>query len=184
MTPGFSGLYLAPARAPIPLLRTGPPASAGPVASLTTHVHAMSARIVVPLALLALALSAACASRSAPPDGLTPGLLPSVQASTYGDSVRFMLQVTNTAEQPVELEFRSGQEFDFVVENDGREIWRWSADQMFTQAIRHRTLPPGETLTFAASWTPAPQLRGEFVVRGVLTAAEHRVEQQARFRIP
>jgi hypothetical protein len=144
----------------------------------------MRARIVLPLALLTLALSAACASRSASSGAEPPALLPSVQITTFGDSVRFDLQVTNTTAEPVELEFRSGQEFDFVVERDGQELWRWSADQMFTQAIRRRTLPPGETLTFTAAWTPAPQLRGEYVVRGVLTAAEHRVEQQARFRLP
>lgn len=134
--------------------------------------------------LLALALALGCAPRSATPDAQGADLLPSVQATTFGDSVQFVLQVTNTGDRPVELEFRSGQQFDFRVEREGREVWRWSADQMFTQALQRRSLPAGETLTYTASWRPAPSLQGEFTVRGTLTAAGRTVEQQARFRLP
>lgn len=111
-------------------------------------------------------------------------LLPSLQANTFGDSVQFVLQVTNTTPTPTELEFSSAQQFDFVVERNGSEVWRWSADQMFTQALQKRVLAPGETLTYSATWRPAPGLQGEFTAHGVLTAATHPLEQKARFRIP
>ena len=114
----------------------------------------------------------------------TGPLVPSLQVETHGDSLHFLLQVTNAAEEAVALTFRSGQSADFIVTHEGREIWRWSGEQMFTQAIRNERLAPGETRTFQASWSPPRDLRGTLRVRGFLTAEEHRVEQQAEVRLP
>jgi hypothetical protein len=100
--------------------------------------------------------------------------------------VRFTLQVTNTGERALELVFPTGQSYDFAVRPRGgdAESWRWSADRMFTQAVRSEALPPDSTLTFEESWRPAAGLVGEFTARGELEALEHRVEQEAFFRLP
>jgi hypothetical protein len=111
-------------------------------------------------------------------------LAASLQVENLGDSVRFSLRVTNAAPQPVQLTFPTGQSFDFVVLQEGRELWRWSADMMFTQAIRQEALAPEETRTYSASWSPPAATRGRFVVQGFLTAQEHRLEQQTDFRLP
>lgn len=111
-------------------------------------------------------------------------LVSSLQVETHADTLRLLLQVTNTAQEPVSLTFRSGQSADFVVTGEGRELWRWSGDQMFTQAIRNERLAPGETRTFEAAWSPAVDLRGTVTVRGFLTAEEHRAEQQAEVQLP
>jgi Intracellular proteinase inhibitor len=135
-------------------------------------------------ALAALALIAGCASRepSAGPEG--PPLLASVKAATFGtDSAVFSLQVTNTTAAPVALDFRTGQEFDFVVLRGTEEVWRWSGDRMFTQALRTDTLAAGETRTYSASWAPLPRAAGEYTVRGLLSARNVQVEQATRFRL-
>lgn len=152
----------------------------------------MRARSLLRLLPLLLALAGGCAPRAAESEaesrGSTagpPDLLASLQATTYGDSVQFVLQVTNTTAQPLALDFRSGQRFDFVVEHAGAEVWRWSEGRMFTQALATESLPAGSTLTYSAPWGPAPAASGEFTVRGILSAdPPHRVEQQARFQIP
>lgn len=137
------------------------------------------------LAMAPLLVAAACAPTPEPgSNGEAPALLPSLQASTDGGAVLFMLQVTNTAEEPIPLDFSSGQSYDFVVRDGEREVWRWSADQMFTQALRSEVVAPGETLTYEATWTPPAGLSGEFTVTGRLTARNRPVEQAARFRIP
>lgn len=125
-----------------------------------------------------------CAPREAAPRVETPLLLTSVQASTFPDSVQFLLQVTNTSADPVTLEFGSGQSFDFIVSREGQEVWRWSADRMFTQALRSEVLGASETRSYRATWTPGPQTPGEYRVTGILTAREHHTRQEARFRIP
>jgi hypothetical protein len=121
---------------------------------------------------------------AAEPSPAAARLASSLHVESYADSARFSLLVTNPADQPVELTYPTGQSFDFVVEQNGRELWRWSDDRVFTQAIRQETLGPEETLNFAATWTPPAGAEGEFTVRGMLTTQEHTAEQQARFRLP
>jgi hypothetical protein len=145
---------------------------------------------VRPLLALAVALSTACAAAgTAPAAGTTSAagadpLVASLQVATFADSVNFALQVTNAGSAPVELEFTSGQTHDFVVSRAGAELWRWSADRMFTQALRSETLAPGETRAFEGTWRVPAGTRGELVARGFLTARGRRAEQQAAFRLP
>lgn len=135
------------------------------------------------LPVLLVLLGAGCAGTTA--GGTMNGpLLPSLQASTLDDSVHFVLQVTNTGTEPVELRFRSGQSHDFVVLDGEREIWRWSGEMMFTQALRRETLAPGATLTFEEAWRPPETLQGELVAVGRLVAENHPIEQRTRFRLP
>jgi hypothetical protein len=135
--------------------------------------------------LLVLGALAGCALPGAGPGG-GPGdpLLPSLQATTQGDSVWFVLQVTNVSESPVRLEFTSGQTHDFVVLAADREVWRWSADQMFTQALHSLAVAPGATLTYTAAWRPERGRTGEHTVVGSLAARNHPVRQAMYFRIP
>lgn len=124
------------------------------------------------------------------PAGSTPeaeapaaGLVASVHVEMLADSVRFTLQVTNSRSAPAPLEFSSGQSYDFVVRQGEREVWRWSADRMFTQALRSETLGAGETLSYQAVWHPA-DTHGDFTVTGMLTVLPTPVAQSARFHLP
>lgn len=116
--------------------------------------------------------------------GTVQDLLPSVQATAGDGRVEFTFQVTNTTAEPIELQFTSGQSHDFRVLEGEREVWRWSSDQMFTQALRSEVLPPGETLTYSAAWHPEEGRRGELTVIGTLTSSTHPLDQSARFRVP
>lgn len=136
------------------------------------------------VALAALALWTGCAPREPPAALEGAPLLASVKATTFGsDSAVFALQVTNTAAEALPLEFRSGQEFDFVVLRGTEEVWRWSGERMFTQALRTDTLAPGETRTYGATWSPLPGSSGEYTVRALLAARNAPVEQTTRFRL-
>jgi hypothetical protein len=134
------------------------------------------------LALLVV-LTSACAAAVQGGSASAP-LVSSLQVETFPDSVRFALQVTNPGPGTVTLDFPTGQSFDFLVARGGTEVWRWSADQVFTQALRTESLAPGETRTFTAAWEPPAGTRGDFVARGFLTARGTRAEQQAQFRLP
>jgi hypothetical protein len=136
------------------------------------------------LAITLAGVSACAPTGSVPQSSQTGPLVSSLQVETRGDSVRFLLQVTNAGTQPVDLTFPSGQSFDFVVLQNGRELWRWSADRIFTQAIRTETLPPGDTRSYDAAWAPPAGVRGELVARGFLTARGNRAEQRSYFRLP
>jgi hypothetical protein len=157
--------------------------------------HSFPCRGTLPLLLAACALAAAC-TPPPPPDGMlspppppqtveSTGLVSSLRVET-GDTVRFTLQVTNPSAAPVAFTFPSGQSYDFAVRpaGAGAEVWRWSAQMGFTQAVRTVTLAPGETWSFGERWTPPPGTRGEFAAVARLTSSDHPVERTATFRLP
>jgi hypothetical protein len=90
----------------------------------------------------------------------------------------------NASEREIDLTFPTGQSYDFMVRSGGRELWRWSADQMFTQAIRRQRLSLGESVSYEARWQPPQGMAGEFEAVGRLVSVEQPLEQAVTFRIP
>jgi hypothetical protein len=136
------------------------------------------------LTALLLAVAGCAASDPQPAQSASGPLLPSLQVYTSGDDVTFVLQVTNTTDAPLELNFSDGQMYDFVVTSGEREVWRWSEDMMFTQALHTDVVPAGESRRYEASWLPAAGERGEYSATGILTSTDHRVEQSTRLVLP
>ncbi|MXV64028.1 hypothetical protein GS429_18555 [Natronorubrum sp. JWXQ-INN-674] len=95
--------------------------------------------------------------------------------------VTFEFTVTNAGSETVTLQFTDGCKADFVVREDGREVWRFSEGRMFTQALSSETLEPDETATYKAEWT-APQ-PGGYIGRAELQARETACEVQTDFAI-
>ncbi|MFN2398831.1 MAG: BsuPI-related putative proteinase inhibitor [Gemmatimonadaceae bacterium] len=103
---------------------------------------------------------------------------------TVKDGVTLAFHVTNTSSQQVELNFHSGQTYDFVViDSAGKELWRWSEERMFTQALQNKLLRPRETLTFEEKWASPPR-SGTFTAVGSLTSNNHPVSERVSFTLP
>jgi hypothetical protein len=144
------------------------------------------------LLLLLAALAGGCTRPlPPPPDGMAPppeppqpALVTSLHVETAGDTVLLALRVTNPYQAPVQVTFPSGQTYDFAVRAGGRELWRWSADRGFTQAVQTRTLEPGGTWTFGERWVRPAGVRGELTAVGRLTSSTHAVERTTAFRAP
>lgn len=85
-----------------------------------------------------------------------------------GKAVTLTLRLQNNSGNKVDLDFSSGQSYDFVVTRGGKEVWRWSDDRSFTQELTTKTVDPFGTLTFSESWTTSSA--GEFVAHGQVTA--------------
>ena len=94
-------------------------------------------------------------------------------SSQVDEPVDLLLVVT--ASHPVTLQFSSGQRFDFVVSKDGEEVWRWSGDQFFTQALGEESLSAGDELRYEAQWTPTEE--GSYEVLGLVTATNPEFEE-------
>ncbi|AGL02953.1 BsuPI-related putative proteinase inhibitor [Desulfoscipio gibsoniae] len=69
-----------------------------------------------------------------------------------GDRVRITFTKCNVSRNIIRLRYNTGQRYDFVALRDGREVWRWSDDQFFTQAAGTEVLRPGECRTYSATW--------------------------------
>lgn len=96
------------------------------------------------------------------------------------EGVRFEFRVTNTGEKKLEVNFPSGQTHELVVlDTLGREVWRWSAGRMFTQALQNKVLRTSDALAYAGRWRDAP--RGRYVAVATLASANYPMEQRTEF---
>jgi hypothetical protein len=110
-------------------------------------------------------------------------LVPTLRVRVVGDTVTFDLTVANGGEAPVTLSFATSQRYDFVVRDGaGAEVWRWSSERMFTQAMSAETVPVGGMLEYHETWqAPSP---GEYGVEGRLESTDHPVELRVEFEVP
>ena len=139
--------------------------------------------------LLFLVAALGCAgNHSANTEGANVDLQPdsasvlasSVQVEVGDSDVRLVFHITNTSNRPVELEFGTGQRYDFAVRSaDGGEVWRWSRDRMFTQMVGSETIAAGGNLKYEERFP----LRGTGVFTAIaqLTSTNYPVEQRATF---
>ncbi|HEY8418805.1 MAG TPA: BsuPI-related putative proteinase inhibitor [Limnochordales bacterium] len=117
------------------------------------------------------------------PQDAAPALAVSVAAQALplegaagGGPHRYVLVLAAmaTGQEDAVARFRDGQTYDFIVMQDGREVWRWSHDRAFHQAAHERRFPAGELVVFTAVWdgrdAAGRQVTGTVEVRGVLTA--------------
>ncbi|MBO8141412.1 MAG: hypothetical protein H0Z37_04425 [Firmicutes bacterium] len=99
----------------------------------------------------------------------------SVRPVTLGGERAYVLVLTAmaTGEQEIGVTFPDGQTYDFIIMQDGREIWRWSRRRAFHQAVQQRSFRPGEMLLFVEVWNGQDEfgnpVRGPVDVYAVLT---------------
>jgi hypothetical protein len=111
------------------------------------------------------------------------GLVPTLRVRVAGDTVSFDLSVANGGDAPVTLTFATSQRYDFVVvDESGAEVWRWSADRMFGQALSEVALPVRGVLAYHGSWYP--KTRGRFRAVARLMSTNHPIRIEAEFEEP
>jgi len=70
-----------------------------------------------------------------------------------GEPVEVTVVARNVASTPLGLVFSSGQRVDLIIRRPrGDEVWRWSHDKAFTQAIQTLVLRPQETSMLRVAW--------------------------------
>jgi hypothetical protein len=111
-------------------------------------------------------------------------LVSGVEVNPEHEGVRFALRITNESKKHVELAFPNGQTHEFVVvDSVGREIWRWSASRLFTQAVQNKLLGGGETMQYSEQWTH-PARHGKYTVIATLNSTNFPVQERAEFVLP
>ena len=83
----------------------------------------------------------------------------------------------------VELRFPNGKTHDFyVLDENGREVWRWSKGRMFTQTLQNKLIKSKGNAVFADSWSGA-SAHGKFTAVAVLPSVNHPVEERVEFAL-
>lgn len=97
-----------------------------------------------------------------------------------GDDVKFDFRVTNATAKSVEVNFPSGQAYDFVVvDSVGREVWRWAEGRIFTQSVQNKLLGKGEGISITEKWSSAKA--GKYTAIATLRSTNFPVEHKVAF---
>lgn len=112
-----------------------------------------------------------------------PELVPTLRVRVSDDTVRLELAVANADTAPVHVTFGSSQRYDFVVLDEGGvELWRWSADRMFAQALSEDVVPAGAVLEYHEEWPDV--VAGRFRAVARFESIDHPLELVAEFEVP
>jgi len=69
------------------------------------------------------------------------------------DKVLFEFELVNRYNEPKELMFGSGQQFELtIIDEKGEEVYRYSDGKFFTLALVMKTIDPGESLKWQDEW--------------------------------
>ncbi|MGD7052953.1 BsuPI-related putative proteinase inhibitor [Sutcliffiella horikoshii] len=98
----------------------------------------------------------------------------------------FLFKVTNDQEEDAEIQFSSGQEYDYVVyDESGSEVKRYSEGMMYTQAIKEVVLAPEESLEYPISYNDltASLPPGEYTIQFIFTDSNHHATAKETFTV-
>lgn len=101
--------------------------------------------------------------------------------------VHLALVVTNVGNKHAELDFPSGQSYDFVVvDSTGREVWRWAEGRMFTQSVQNHQLGAHDAMRVSETWSPAKMKAkaGRYTAIATLNSTNYPVEERVDFVLP
>ena len=87
-----------------------------------------------------------------------------------GHPVTWTLNVENRSKEAVTLRFRSGKDGDVALQQPGREVYRWSANRMFSQALRQLPLEAGARRAFTLEEKALPAPAGDYTLVATLAA--------------
>lgn len=111
-------------------------------------------RLIVAGVLLAAASLPVRSHENPVREPVTVTLTTSKNSYRLGEPVQMTITVCNRSSRTVTLHFHTYQLFDAVAYSGqtGREVWRWSADKVFAQALTTREVAPGCSWTIPLEW--------------------------------
>jgi hypothetical protein len=100
-----------------------------------------------------------------------------------GQPVQFRLSLSNRSTAAVVLHCKDAQRFDLAIaDRSGKQIWRWSEDQMFAQMQGEETIKPGKSRAYTAvfSGTLPP---GEYRATGTIVCRDPSLSTETVFTV-
>lgn len=91
----------------------------------------------------------------------------------------WIMELRNTSDADVRLTFGSGQPGEVVLSLDGAEVYRWSEEKVFTQAVKEVVVAAGESFPIVMNDTIELE-PGEYEVEAWITASLEGGEEPPR----
>jgi hypothetical protein len=98
-----------------------------------------------------------------------------------GQAVRLTLRLVNNAGRQLSLTFPTSQKYDFWITSGSREVWRWSADRVFSQDVIRQDIAGQTVAVFSETWNAAQM--GNLVAHARLTAESYDGEMKGALTV-
>ncbi|MEY7847827.1 BsuPI-related putative proteinase inhibitor [Natrarchaeobius sp. A-rgal3] len=99
-----------------------------------------------------------------------------------GRTVAFAFTATNAGSDPLELQFADAAKAEFLVQDEGREVWRFTEGRAFAQMLGSERLAAGESTSYEGEWDDP--MTGSYTAVAELRAREHDCEARTEFDVP
>lgn len=129
-------------------------------------------KLILVVSILLIGLFVAGCSKESETEKVTESEVVSSALVAKGENYEFV--ITNNTKEKVELNFASGQRFDFQILNKNKEIvYHLASVSMFTQDIGQEVIKPKKELSYEINLTNLGIEPGEYVLVSWLTATEN-----------
>lgn len=92
---------------------------------------------------------------------------------SVGEPIKMTLKVFNYTEEKFAFQFNTSQRYDFIIEDgEGKEVWRWSKDMMFTQMLGEEILGPNNSEVIYTAEYKGKLSSGYYKITGIFVARE------------
>ncbi|MFB4162788.1 BsuPI-related putative proteinase inhibitor [Alteribacillus sp. JSM 102045] len=90
------------------------------------------------------------------------------------DTNSWSMKLENLTESPLELNFKSGQEVEVKIkkEDQSETVYTYSADKMFTQALKETTIDPGSSKSWSEDISKETLEKGTYTIEFEVLAYE------------
>lgn len=87
-----------------------------------------------------------------------------------GEAIEFSIEIKNTSTEAIDLNFTSGQKFDFFATRAGEKeaIWSYGMNKRFIQSLKTVSLEAGKTLDYSTVWQGAAA--GKYTISALIKA--------------
>lgn len=100
-----------------------------------------------------------------------------VLATPTPDGFQIVMVVINVSDKILPFRFGSGQTYDFLIHDavSGKEVWKWSSGNVFTQVVRSDSIRAQGKWQFEVIWNrkdneDRPLPAGQYRLTGVVTS--------------
>lgn len=70
-----------------------------------------------------------------------------------GKVLKLEFGLKNISDEPLDLLFSSGHQYDIIVlDSKGEEVYDWAKGKAFTEALINKTLEPGQEVSYSEEW--------------------------------
>ena len=116
-------------------------------------------------------------------------ITPDFPEISTGEIATFTITLRNKTDKTIDLQYKTGQEWDMVVMLGNQQVFRWSSPYIWSERPFSQPLKPGATKSTKLSWKAVstvnqPLTQNTYTVRGIaMLSPKHLISEDCHIRL-